>query len=192
MEVELVELKLTRPPFHLSSLHESLAIPPRLITRRPPIHLPLASPSLPPSPSHPTLLSLHLLSLLSTSRTSAFHTLLETLPVPLLSADGVREIIELERGLMEGSYNKVWRMAKSLMDKDGGNSLGGLAELLVGSIRSVNGLVFQLCRHGSGREGGGDWPWREGGMKTAPASTLRSLSSRPTKLSLIRPLTDPD
>ncbi|KAL7413692.1 SAC3/GANP/Nin1/mts3/eIF-3 p25 family-domain-containing protein [Mrakia frigida] len=101
-----------------------------------------STPLLPPSPSHPTLLSLHLLSLLSTSRTSAFHTLLETLPVQLLSADGVREIIELERGLMEGSYNKVWRMAKGLMDKDGGKGLGGLAELLVGSIRNEISLSF--------------------------------------------------
>jgi len=48
----------------------------------------------------------------------------------------VKEVVELERGLMEGSYNKVWRMAGRLMEKEGGG-LGVLAEGLVGSIRSV-------------------------------------------------------
>lgn len=89
---------------------------------------------MPASTQRPTLLSLSLLSLLSTSRISSFHTLLETLPPVTLEWPEVKEVVELERGLMEGSYNRVWRMARGLLEKDG---LGVLAEGLVGSIRYV-------------------------------------------------------
>ncbi|CED83668.1 26S proteasome regulatory complex, subunit RPN12/PSMD8 [Phaffia rhodozyma] len=109
--------------------------------------------SLPPSPHRASLLALQLLALLSSSRTSAFHILLETIPPALQAEPDVKEVIELERGLMEGSYNKVWRMAASLIEKEkalagiavdskDGGGLAVLADGLVGSIRNEISLSF--------------------------------------------------
>lgn len=75
--------------------------------------------SLPASSHYEPLLGLRLLRLLSSNQISAFHTLIETLPSPLLSnSKYVQHPISLERWLMEGSYSKVWRLSRQTPPQD--------------------------------------------------------------------------
>ncbi|KAJ9097066.1 hypothetical protein QFC20_006262 [Naganishia adeliensis] len=94
---------------------------------------------LPPSPLRRPILGLALLSHLSTSRISQFHTMLEELSTTSNTEDAdilndvyIRWPVELERSLMEGSYTKAWR-AKSRAPR---KEYEVLAEGLMGTIRN--------------------------------------------------------
>ncbi|EED12397.1 proteasome regulatory particle subunit (RpnL), putative [Talaromyces stipitatus ATCC 10500] len=83
---------------------------------------------------------LYLLLLLSSGDTSQFHTVLEGLIVEA-SLEGrsveddpfIRYPVELERSLMEGSYDKVWRATKS--SEVPTEDFGLFSNVLVGTIR---------------------------------------------------------
>ncbi|OKL56858.1 hypothetical protein UA08_08002 [Talaromyces atroroseus] len=83
---------------------------------------------------------LYLLLLLSSGDTSQFHTVLEGLIVEA-SLDGrsveedpyIKYPVELERSLMEGSYDKVWRATKS--SEVPTEDFGLFSNVLVGTIR---------------------------------------------------------
>ncbi|EEA18996.1 regulatory particle non-ATPase [Talaromyces marneffei ATCC 18224] len=83
---------------------------------------------------------LYLLLLLSSGDTSQFHTVLEGLIVEA-SLEGrsveddpfIKYPVELERSLMEGSYDKVWRATKS--SEVPTEDFGLFSNVLVGTIR---------------------------------------------------------
>ncbi|EEH38638.1 26S proteasome non-ATPase regulatory subunit 8 [Paracoccidioides lutzii Pb01] len=84
---------------------------------------------------------LYLLYLLSLGNNTDFHTVLEGLVVEA-SLKGqnveddpfIRYPVELERSLMEGSYDKVWRETKS--ERVPSEDFGIFSSVLVGTIRS--------------------------------------------------------
>ncbi|BCR87834.1 proteasome regulatory particle lid subunit rpnL [Aspergillus chevalieri] len=84
---------------------------------------------------------LYLLLLLSTGNSTNFHTVLEGL-VEEASLNGksveddpyIKYPVELERNLMEGSYDKVWRETKS--ERVPSEDFGLFSNVLVGTIRS--------------------------------------------------------
>ncbi|WVR05122.1 hypothetical protein IAU60_002134 [Kwoniella sp. DSM 27419] len=86
---------------------------------------------LPASPNRPITLGLHLLALLSEGLLTEFHTLLETLKVDQLNDVFVRLPVDLERWLMEGAYNKVYR-ARDRVPRE---EFGFLLERLMGTVR---------------------------------------------------------
>ncbi|KAI5295546.1 regulatory particle non-ATPase [Ascosphaera acerosa] len=84
---------------------------------------------------------LYLLLLLSAGDNTMFHTVLEGLVVEaaLLGKDVeddpyIRYPVELERSLMEGSYDKVWRATKS--ERVPAEEFGLFSSILVGAIRN--------------------------------------------------------
>lgn len=62
---------------------------------------------LPPSPLEPTLTALTLLRLLVQNRVADFHTALEIIPDEVQASTEVAQVADLERWLMEGSYQSV-------------------------------------------------------------------------------------
>ncbi|PYH75777.1 putative proteasome regulatory particle subunit [Aspergillus uvarum CBS 121591] len=84
---------------------------------------------------------LYLLLLLSMGDSTSFHTVLEGL-VEEASLQGrsveddpfIKYPVELERNLMEGSYDKVWRETNS--ERVPGEDFGLFSSVLVGTIRS--------------------------------------------------------
>jgi len=64
---------------------------------------------LPQSQRQYTILGLHLLCLLAQNRISEFHTELELLPIALHQNIHIKQPIQLEQYIMEGSYHKVWK-----------------------------------------------------------------------------------
>lgn len=86
---------------------------------------------IPDSPNRPITLGLHLLGLLSEGLLTEFHTLLETLKVEQLNDVFVKLPVDLERWLMEGAYNKVYR-AKDRVPRE---EFGFLLERLMGTVR---------------------------------------------------------
>ncbi|ORY94609.1 cornichon protein-domain-containing protein [Syncephalastrum racemosum] len=71
--------------------------------------------ALPPSSQMYPLLGLNLLRLLSQNRLSDFHTALEAIePDQLQNNPYIKQAVDLEQFLMEGSYNKVWNTRKSV------------------------------------------------------------------------------
>ncbi|KAI8901493.1 COP9 signalosome [Globomyces pollinis-pini] len=64
--------------------------------------------AIPESPRMYMLLGLNLLRLLSQTRLSEFHTLLETIGSTNLKNLYIQHPVQIEQALMEGSYNKVW------------------------------------------------------------------------------------
>ncbi|WWC61184.1 uncharacterized protein I303_103764 [Kwoniella dejecticola CBS 10117] len=86
---------------------------------------------IPESPNRPITLGLHLLSLLSQGLLTQFHTLLESLKIEQLSDVFVKLPVDLERWLMEGAYNKVYR-AKDRVPRE---EFGFLLEKLMGTVR---------------------------------------------------------
>ncbi|KAK2744003.1 polynucleotide 3'-phosphatase [Myotisia sp. PD_48] len=84
---------------------------------------------------------LYLLLLLSMGNNTEFHTVLEGLVVEAsLKGNNVEDDpyikypVELERSLMEGSYDKVWRETKS--ERVPSEDFGLFSSILVGTIRS--------------------------------------------------------
>lgn len=65
------------------------------------------------------LLGLNLLRLLSQNRLSDFHTALEAIePDQLQNNAFIKQAVDLEQFLMEGSYNKVWNSRKSVQGEE--------------------------------------------------------------------------
>ncbi|KAI7886764.1 hypothetical protein K492DRAFT_215527 [Lichtheimia hyalospora FSU 10163] len=74
---------------------------------------------LPSSPQMFPLIALNLLRLLSQNRLSDFHTALETIdPEQLQSNAYIKQAVDLEQYLMEGSYNKVWSTRKNVQGEE--------------------------------------------------------------------------
>ncbi|ODN84750.1 hypothetical protein L202_00628 [Cryptococcus amylolentus CBS 6039] len=86
---------------------------------------------IPESPNRPVTLGLHLLGLLSENLLTEFHTVLETLQPEQLNDSFVRLPVDLERWLMEGAYNKVYR-AKDRVPRP---EFEFLLERLMGTVR---------------------------------------------------------
>lgn len=88
--------------------------------------------TLPPSPNRPITLGLHLLCLLSEGELTEFHTALETLEVGQMNDVFVRLPVDLERWLMEGAYNKVYRARERVPRQE----FGFLLERLMLTVRA--------------------------------------------------------
>ncbi|EGE00592.1 26S proteasome regulatory subunit [Trichophyton mentagrophytes] len=87
------------------------------------------------------IIGLYLLLLLSMGNNTEFHTVLEGLVVeaslkghPVETDPYIKYPVELERSLMEGSYDKVWRETKS--ERVPSEDFGLFSSILVGTIRS--------------------------------------------------------
>lgn len=68
------------------------------------------------SASEPLIVGLNLLRLLVQNRIAEFHTELETTSSELLADERVQAVLELERFLMEGAYNKIAAHRSALPD----------------------------------------------------------------------------
>ncbi|CAD6572918.1 MAG: hypothetical protein TREMPRED_000689 [Tremellales sp. Tagirdzhanova-0007] len=88
--------------------------------------------TLPPSPNRPVTLGLYLLFLLSEGQLTEFHSALETLEQSQMSDVFVRLPVDLERWLMEGAYNKVYRARERVPREE----FGFLLERLMGTVRA--------------------------------------------------------
>ncbi|KAI8074457.1 COP9 signalosome [Gongronella butleri] len=65
------------------------------------------------------LIGLNLLRLLSQNRLSDFHTALETIDPQQLQANSyIKQAVDLEQFLMEGSYNKVWSSRNTVQGEE--------------------------------------------------------------------------
>ncbi|ORX51716.1 hypothetical protein DM01DRAFT_1307498 [Hesseltinella vesiculosa] len=74
---------------------------------------------LPASSQMYPLIGLNLLRLLSQNRLSDFHTALETIDSQQLQANPyIKQAVDLEQFLMEGSYNKVWSSRGSVKGEE--------------------------------------------------------------------------
>ncbi|KAI7847373.1 cornichon protein-domain-containing protein [Circinella umbellata] len=74
---------------------------------------------LPPSQQMYPLIALNLLRLLSQNRLSDFHTALEAVdPDQLQTNSFIKQAVDLEQFLMEGSYNKVWSTRSSVQGEE--------------------------------------------------------------------------
>ncbi|KAI8343929.1 COP9 signalosome [Chlamydoabsidia padenii] len=88
---------------------------------------------LPPSPQMYPLIGLNLLRLLSQNRLSDFHTSLETIdPEQLQSNQYIKQAVDLEQFLMEGSYNKVWSTRSTVQ----GEEFMFFYDILINTIRN--------------------------------------------------------
>ncbi|CAO3647889.1 unnamed protein product [Cunninghamella blakesleeana] len=88
---------------------------------------------LPPSPQMYPLTGLNLLCLLSQNRLSDFHTSLETIdPDQLQSNQYIKQAVDLEQFLMEGSYNKVWSTRNSIQ----GEEFAFFYDILINTVRN--------------------------------------------------------
>ncbi|GHJ90013.1 hypothetical protein NliqN6_6415 [Naganishia liquefaciens] len=108
------------------------------------------SPILPPSPLRRPILGLALLSHLSTSRISQFHTMLEELSTSsneedkdILNDVYIRWPVELERSLMEGSYTKAWRAKSRAPRKEYEVLAEGLMSTIRNDIASCHEKAYQ-------------------------------------------------
>lgn len=92
---------------------------------------------------------LYLLLLLSSGDTSQFHTVLEGLIVEA-SLEGrsveddpfIKYPVELERSLMEGSYDKVWRATKS--SEVPTEDFGLFSNVRIRSFLSISGYILMV------------------------------------------------
>ncbi|KAL1931593.1 hypothetical protein VTP01DRAFT_9736 [Rhizomucor pusillus] len=74
---------------------------------------------IPPSPQMYPLTGLNLLRLLSQNRLSDFHTALEAIdPDQLQTNQYIKQAVDLEQFLMEGSYNKVWSTRNTVQGEE--------------------------------------------------------------------------
>ncbi|KAI9316438.1 cornichon protein-domain-containing protein, partial [Dichotomocladium elegans] len=87
---------------------------------------------LPPSPQMYPLIALNLLRLLSQNRLSDFHTALEVIdPEQLQTNQYIKQAVDLEQYLMEGSYNKVWNTRSTVR----GEEFMFFYDILINTIR---------------------------------------------------------
>ncbi|KAI8147126.1 cornichon protein-domain-containing protein [Fennellomyces sp. T-0311] len=88
---------------------------------------------LPPSQQMYPLTALNLLRLLSQNRLSDFHTALEGVdPDQLQTNPYIKQAVDLEQFLMEGSYNKVWSTRSSVQ----GEEFLFFYDILINTIRN--------------------------------------------------------
>ncbi|KAI9487016.1 MAG: cornichon protein-domain-containing protein [Benjaminiella poitrasii] len=87
---------------------------------------------LPPSNQMYPLIGLNLLRLLSQNRLSDFHTALETIDLDQLHSNQfIKQAVDLEQFLMEGSYNKVWSTRSTVQ----GEEFMFFYDILISTIR---------------------------------------------------------
>ncbi|KAG1113132.1 hypothetical protein G6F42_014546 [Rhizopus arrhizus] len=87
---------------------------------------------LPPSTQMYPLIGLNLLRLLSQNRLSDFHTALETIDLDQLQSNQfIKQAVDLEQFLMEGSYNKVWSTRSTVQ----GEEFMFFYDILISTIR---------------------------------------------------------
>ncbi|KAI8089986.1 COP9 signalosome [Halteromyces radiatus] len=104
----------------------------RYIAQLHPYYHDLAS-ALPPSPQMYPLIGLNLLRLLSQNRLSDFHTSLETIDSEQLQSNQyIKQAVDLEQFLMEGSYNKVWSTRSTVQ----GEEFMFFYDILINTIRN--------------------------------------------------------
>ncbi|KAK4688653.1 26S proteasome regulatory subunit N12, partial [Tremellales sp. Uapishka_1] len=92
---------------------------------------------IPASANRPVILGLHLLSLLSEGKLTEFHTVIETLKEEQLKDAFVRWPVDLERWLMEGAYNKVYKARERVPREEYGVLLANLMGTVRGQIAST-------------------------------------------------------
>ncbi|KAG1174182.1 hypothetical protein G6F70_000084 [Rhizopus microsporus] len=77
------------------------------------------SSQLPPSQQMYPLIGLNLLRLLSQNKLSEFHTTLESIDLDQIHSNPfIKQAVDLEQYLMEGSYNKVWSARSSVKGEE--------------------------------------------------------------------------
>ncbi|OZJ03300.1 hypothetical protein BZG36_02279 [Bifiguratus adelaidae] len=88
---------------------------------------------LPPSKNMYHLIGLNLLRFLSQNKLSEFHTALEVIdPDELHKNPHIKQAVDLEQYLMEGSYNKVWNTRSSIS----GEEFALFHDILIATIRN--------------------------------------------------------
>lgn len=103
-----------------------------------PFYVNLAS-VLPPSPNRPIIIGLQLLAMLSEGKYSQFHMTLEGLDVSELGDVFVRWPVDLERWMMEGAYNKIYRARERVPREE----YTVLLDRLMGTIREQIALTIE-------------------------------------------------
>ncbi|EKD02718.1 26S proteasome non-ATPase regulatory subunit 8 [Trichosporon asahii var. asahii CBS 8904] len=103
-----------------------------------PFYVNLAN-TLPPSANRPIIIGLQLLTMLSEGKYSQFHMALEGLDVSELGDVFVRWPVDLERWMMEGAYNKIYR-ARDRVPRE---EYAVLLERLMGTIREQIALTIE-------------------------------------------------
>ncbi|CAO3648180.1 unnamed protein product [Mucor hiemalis] len=87
---------------------------------------------LPPSTQMYPLIGVNLLCLLSQNRLSDFHTALESIDSDQLQNNAyIKQAVDLEQFLMEGSYNKVWSTRSTVQ----GEEFMFFYDILISTIR---------------------------------------------------------
>lgn len=85
-----------------------------------------------PSTQMYPLIGVNLLRLLSQNRLSDFHTALETIDSNQLQTNPfIKQAVDLEQFLMEGSYNKVWSTRSTVQ----GEEFMFFYDILISTIR---------------------------------------------------------
>ncbi|KAI9638366.1 26S proteasome non-ATPase regulatory subunit 8 [Dioszegia hungarica] len=107
-----------------------------------------ALPNLPSSPNRPVILGLYLLALLSGGQLTEFHTLLERLGPGEMGDSFVKLPVDLERWLMEGAYNKVYRARERVPREE----FGFLLEKLMGTVRAQIAATIEASYPSLGKQ----------------------------------------
>ncbi|TXT15701.1 hypothetical protein VHUM_00204 [Vanrija humicola] len=94
---------------------------------------------LPASPNRPIIIGLQLLAMLSEGKYSQFHMTLEALDVSELGDVFVRWPVDLERWMMEGAYNKIYRARERVPREE----YAVLLDRLMGTIREQIALTIE-------------------------------------------------
>lgn len=95
--------------------------------------------TLPASPNRPIIIGLELLAMLSEGKYSQFHMTLEALDVSELGDVFVRWPVDLERWMMEGAYNKIYRARERVPREE----YKILLDRLMGTIREQIALTIE-------------------------------------------------
>ncbi|BEI83487.1 hypothetical protein CcaverHIS002_0400910 [Cutaneotrichosporon cavernicola] len=103
-----------------------------------PFYVNLAN-TLTPSPNRPIIIGLELLAMLSEGKYSQFHMTLEALDIADLGDVFVRWPVDLERWMMEGAYNKIYRARERVPREE----YAVLLDRLMGTIREQIALTIE-------------------------------------------------
>ncbi|KAL7422295.1 regulatory particle non-ATPase [Cryptotrichosporon argae] len=94
---------------------------------------------LPASPNRPIVVGLQLLHLLSEGKYSQFHMTVEALDAAELNDVFIRWPVDLERWMMEGAYNKIYRARERVPREE----YAVLLDKLMGTIREQIALTIE-------------------------------------------------
>lgn len=100
---------------------------------------------LPEAESKWMVIGLNLLGLLAQNRIAEFHTELELIPQSVIQGTpSIAFLVELEQWLMEGSYNKVLKAAKTATDPNFALFMGMLTDMLRDKIMDCSQAAYEV------------------------------------------------